>query len=75
MDDNEYSLENLGITFFKHSRRAEKNLEMDIEKYMQNYPNSPLPEHYKDAFDLSKALGILTNEILDLKEKMNKSCK
>ncbi len=75
MDDNEYSLENLALTFFKHSKQAEKNLERDIERYKENYPNSPLPEHYKDAFDLSRALGILTNEILDLKEKMNKSCK
>jgi len=71
MNDNEYSLENLGLTFLKHSKLAEKNLERDIERYRENYPNSSIPEHFKDVFNLSKALGVLTNEILDLKDKLS----
>ncbi len=71
MDNHDYSIDNLALNFVEHSIESDKILQKNIRRFKEDYPDNPLPNHYENSFNLSRALSVLTDEILDLKEKLN----
>lgn len=67
MDSHEYRIESLGNIFAKHAEEADKNNEIHLEKYKENYPDSPIPEHMKNPFNVAKAFSVMACEIERLK--------
>ena len=66
-DTNDYRIENLGHTFGKHAEMADQLHEDDVARYLANYPDSPMPEHFKNSFNISRALSVMACEIEKLK--------
>jgi hypothetical protein len=65
-----YSLEELIKTFGEHTEKAQKNHEACVRLFMENNPDTQLPDHLKDDFNICKALLTFSREIKDLKESL-----
>lgn len=70
MKDHDYLIENLSSVFSQHAEIYEKNQKQMIELYKQNNPDQELPDHFKDTFNLSKALSVMCDEIQKLNESV-----
>jgi len=60
---DDYTIENLVKTFSKHSESFEESQEEMIIKFKANNPEDPLPAHFTDEFNVSKALWAMCSEI------------
>jgi len=69
MKEYDYNLESLSAIFTDQAERAEKMQQELIEKYKENYPDSPLPEHFEDSFNVARALSVISSELVLLKQK------
>lgn len=64
----DYRLEELSSIFAEHAKIADKARKEQIEQYMENYPGSPLPEHFLEDFNIAKALAVIAAELTWLKK-------
>lgn len=68
---NDYSIENLVKTFEDHTKEFIKcNEELKL-KFQSDYPNEPLPQHFKETFMISEALKEICMQIIYLKNKID----
>lgn len=65
-----YTLDELITVFSEHAPKAEKTHQELISAFKKNYPDEPLPDHFKDDFNLSRALLTFAIEINELKEEL-----
>jgi hypothetical protein len=66
----DYRIETLQSIFEEHSLLNEKNRKDSILRFKLNFPNDPLPVHYDDDFNISKAFSVMAKEINELKEML-----
>ncbi len=64
-----YCLEELQKTFSIHIEKAKEHRLELIEKFKENNPFDPVPDHLMDDFNLPAALKTIVSEILVLKAK------
>lgn len=69
--DNDYRIENLAFLFEKHAEQADFNHQQFIKKYREDFPDSELPEHLSNEFNIARALSVMAAEI----EKLKMICK
>lgn len=62
-----YKLEDLILKFSEHHNLWSESQKEMISNHVENFPDSPLPEHFKDDFSLPKALECICAEIINLK--------
>jgi hypothetical protein len=62
-----YTLEYLIEKFLEHEKRAEQTQKELIAQFIENNPGEPLPEWFKDDFNLPGALSSVCAEVLALK--------
>jgi hypothetical protein len=72
MNDKKYYIEKLIETFENHSQKFDIQQKELIKKYRENYPDTPLPEHFCYDFSISKALKSMCEEIQKLRENSTK---
>jgi len=60
----EYSMEFLIKKLAEHAIKAEENRAQWIRDFKQNYPEEPIPDHFKEDFNLPAALASICREIL-----------
>jgi hypothetical protein len=65
---SKYDIDSLIETFEIHSRKSEDRKKELIKKYKENC-DDPLPEHFKDDFQITRALKSMCEEIQKLKSK------
>jgi hypothetical protein len=63
-----YTLNELRDIFRNHAVEFEIELEKSIERHKENYPDTPLPQHFLDPFNLSRALEIICEKIGEVNE-------
>lgn len=68
--ESKYQLENLIVKFIDHANKADKSQSVLIAQFIENNPNEPLPEWFKDDFNLPMALCSICSELLNLKRKI-----
>jgi hypothetical protein len=56
--------------FADHAKKFDKKIEEEKMKYEKFYPNDELPEHLLKPFNLSWALWVICNEIIEIKKKL-----
>ncbi len=66
-----YELNELFATFIDHSQKAEQFNKKLITDFLENNPDSELPDHFKDDFSLPMALASICHEILMIKNHMS----
>lgn len=66
--ENDYRIETLADTFAKHAEEAEKHQKALIKMFLENNPESELPGHMKDPFNVTTALSVMAKEIHELKK-------
>lgn len=64
----DYSIEQLENTFRKHAQKNIIQQQRDVENFKKDYPDSELPEHFLNDFDISEALHVICREINQLKK-------
>lgn len=64
------TLEELIKTFTDHEKQAHKSDQERIKQFKEDYPEEPLPDHFKERFMLPMALAFMCSEILKLKNKL-----
>ncbi len=69
---NDYTIEFLQKTFLTHAEMSDEHRRFSIEQFKQHYPDQELPNHFKDEFNLSRALFSMCEEIRFLKLLVNK---
>ena len=62
-----YELDELIKTFTKHAEMHDKSNKENIRNFKENYPDAELPAHFKDEFNVSRALSSMCQEIERLK--------
>lgn len=67
----DYRLESLSAIFAEHADRADKCQEDLVKQYREDYPHTPLPDHFKDGFNIARALSVMACELEKLKNKTN----
>jgi len=68
-------MEALEITFRDHAVRIETENKVQIQMYKERYPNSEIPEHFKETFNLSMALAHMARQIDILTVRLNDQIK
>jgi hypothetical protein len=56
MSKAEYTLEELEEIFTAHAKNVEIDNQKSKEKYLEFFPNSELPDYFKNEFNLATAL-------------------
>lgn len=64
-----YDLDSLIESLLKHHEKAQKVFIDQVERFKRDYPDTELPEHFKENFSLPKVLHVICKEIKDLKDK------
>lgn len=59
----EKKIEELAKTFSLHHKNLLIDKRQRLENHKNNYPDSPIPEHFKDDFSISEALVFICEEI------------
>jgi len=67
-----YSLEKMVDKFTHHAKIADKYNKELIEKFIKDYPDVPLPQHFSEDFSLPLALACICSEVLEIKKQINK---
>lgn len=57
-------------TFSKHEIQAEKDSKRLLKEFKKNYPEAPIPKHFKDDFCIARSLKEICMEIVSIKEKL-----
>ena len=70
-NEPDYSIEAMIPTFAEHAKQAEIEWKKQRESYGEQYPASPLPEHFNNNFNIATALSRMCMEIATLKEQVN----
>jgi len=69
----EYSLEALYDKFVKDAMEARERHEELKKQYIETWPDSPLPDHYKNEyFCFPLALSIITKKLMELHKVQDK---
>lgn len=66
-DSNDYRIQSLGITFSKHADQAEIDAIEMIKRFTENFPQTELPEHFRNCFNIARALSVMACEIERIK--------
>jgi|GEM_PF-3524000 len=66
-NEPDYSIEAMITTFAEHAKQAEIEWKKYIELYVEQYPSSPLPGHFKNNFNVYMALSVMCEAIQNLK--------
>ena len=64
-----YGIEKLVQTFLYHGRRSEIENKRIIAEFLENYPDEPLPDHFKEKFNIAFALASICSQLLKLKRE------
>ncbi len=67
-----YDIESLIETFEKHHTEVEKERKEQLEKFLEEYAGSPIPDHMQNEFSISKALSEICKEIKAIKDDVGK---
>jgi hypothetical protein len=67
--EHDYRIEELSSTFLKHALLCEENDKRMLQQFRENYPDSPIPQHMLNPFNIAKALSVMSSEIEKLKIK------
>lgn len=67
-EKDKYSLESLIEIFLDHTYKVDEDNAKNLINYMENNPNSEIPENLKDTFNLPLALHAICLEIRSLKD-------
>lgn len=65
----DYSLETLPATFATHARIANEINQQQLAAFIENNPGAPIPDHFKNPFNIALALSIMSQAIVDLQAK------
>lgn len=68
----QHSIEQLIEIFTGHEKEAKKRRNEDLANFMRQYPGHPVPEYLMDNFFLAEALKVMCEEILRIKNGMDK---
>ena len=66
----DYRIESLGGLFSEHADKSDKSREERLMLFQEENPTSELPEHYKNEFNLPRALSVMAYEIDRLKQML-----
>ena len=66
-DSAVYKLPDLVNKFSDHAKEFEKSRGDQKKTFLEEYPNEPLPEYFKDDFNLPLAMATICAELLRLK--------
>lgn len=66
--EKEYSVSELIKTFEKHAEQSKEHQKELKEKYLENFPNQDLPDHFNYDFEISLALQSICIEIQNIKD-------
>ena len=69
-NEPDYSIEAMIPTFAEHAKQADIGWKKQIESYQEQYPDSELPEHFKNNFNIASALSVICMEIAKLKHEL-----
>lgn len=69
--NHEYTIEKLEHTFMEHAEKSNRDRKEHLEKFKINYPDSEIPSHLLNDFNIAEALYVICKEINSLKEKIN----
>jgi hypothetical protein len=70
-NEPDYSIEAMIPTFAEHAKQADIGWKNNKETYQEQYPNSELPEHFNNNFNIATALSVMCREIAVLKAQVN----
>lgn len=70
MSEPDYTLEGLIKTFHEHAEHSDKHMQENMARFKENFPDAELPDHFKEKFNISRALAQMAFEI-----DMLKTCK
>lgn len=70
---NDYRIEELGKIFAEHAKEYLEISRKVDEQWLEHNPGQELPECMKDRFNLSEALFVITDEIIKLKNILDKN--
>lgn len=62
-----YKLDWLIDKFLDHAEKHKKSNKRLISEFIENNPNEPLPDYFKDDFNLCTALATICSEIVQIK--------
>jgi hypothetical protein len=65
-----YKIDFLVKTFLKHAETAQENWIKDRKMFKKMNPKEPLPDHYKEDFNLPLALATICDCIRHLNERL-----
>lgn len=68
----DYSIESLPEIFKSHADINDEMLAEQIKTYHDINSDPELPDHLKNAFNISRALAVMCEEIRNLKETVKK---
>ncbi len=68
--EDKYTLEWLSKNFSEHAKFFDEQCKKELEDYKKNYPDSELPEHLKEGFNLPRALAVICFEIQIMKQRL-----
>ncbi len=69
---DKYSTEELEKIFKEHAKKNNRQNEIDIENFKFKYPDSELPNHYLNYFNISEAFHVICKEINVIKLSLSK---
>ena len=62
-----YTLDELIKIFYQNAEESRKHDERLLREFQKNYPDEPVPDHFRSSFNISEALATICEEILKLK--------
>ena len=63
-----YSIKELEKTFHEHHLESVKRNKEQIKEFKRDYPDEPLPVHFKEEFSFPFALSCICRAILNLEK-------
>ena len=65
----DYSIESLCVLFVQHAQESENHLKELVDSFKKDNPDTEIPKHLICDFSLPRALTVIAEEIVKLKNK------
>ena len=65
----DYSLESICAIFAQHAVQYDNDLVGVIASFKERFPEEELPKHLSDNFNIARAMGVIAEEVVKLKNK------
>lgn len=67
-EEDQYCIENLVTTFGVHAEMSDAHTQQTIDVFKETCPETEIPEHLKNPFNISRALSVICLEIEKIKK-------